>query len=87
MFEIFYAPIFIRQLKLLEKDLQEEVLEKIELFKKRDVCEQLKIYKLKGRLSGRYSFSVNYKTRIVFDYLSKKEVILLAVGDHDIYKK
>ena len=87
MLEIFYAPVFIRQLKSLEKDLQEEVLEKIELFKKRNNHKQLKIHRLKGRLSGRYSFSINYKMRIVFDYLSKKETVLLAIGDHDIYKK
>ena len=84
--EIFYAPAFIRQLKSLDPELQKEVIEKIELLKKIKNHKQLKVYKLKGRLSGRYSFSINYKTRIVFSYILKKKAILLAVGDHDVYK-
>ncbi len=84
--EIFYAPPFFRQLKKLEKELQEEVFEKIELFEVDHKNPVLKVHKLKGRLNGRYSFSVNYKTRIVFQCLSKEEVVFLAVGDHDVYK-
>jgi len=84
--EIFYAPAFIRQLKSLDPELQKEVIEKIELLKKIKNHKQLKVHKLKGRLSGRYSFSINYKTRIVFSYILKKKAILLAVGDHDVYK-
>src|SRR3989344_7945409 len=48
---------------------------------------QLKVHKLQGPLAGRHSFSVNYKTRIIFCYISKKEVVLLAIGDHSIYDK
>lgn len=84
--EIIYSPSFIRQFSKLEKDLQEEVVEKIELFQENPKNRQLKVHKLKGRLKGRYSFSVNYKTRIVFLYTSKREAALLAVGDHDVYK-
>jgi plasmid maintenance system killer protein len=46
----------------------------------------LKVHKLNGPLKGSYSFSVNYKIRIIFQYVSKKEVVLLTVGDHKIYK-
>lgn len=85
--KVAFAPPFFRQLKNLEKDLQEEVFEKIDLFEKDSKNISLKVHKLKGRLKGRCSFSVNYKTRIVFQYLSAQEVVLLAVGDHDVYKK
>ena len=83
---IIYIPVFVRQLKLLEQQLQEEVIAKIELFKDSNNHKRLKIHKLKGPLSGRYSFSVNYKFRIIFTYLSKKEAVLMAIGDHEIYK-
>ena len=83
---VAFAPPFFRQLKKLEPNLQEEVFEKIEYFKNDPNHKMLKVHKLKGRLKDRHSFSVNYKTRIVFHYLSKNEVILLAVGDHDVYK-
>jgi len=84
--EIIYLPSFVRQFSRLEKDLQEEVVEKIELFQKNPRNPQLKVHKLKGRLQDRYNFSVNYKTRVVFTYVSREEVALLAVGDHDVYR-
>ncbi len=84
--QIYYAPIFLRQLKALEKDLQAEVIERIQLFKDRRNHKQLKVHKLKGRLVGRLSFSVDYKNRVVFRYLNTKTAVLLAVGDHDVYR-
>jgi len=85
--KVYFKPTFIRQFKKLESALQEESFEKIELFKDEKNHKQLKVHKLRGILSGRYSFSINYKTRIVFTYLSKTETVLLAVGDHDVYKE
>lgn len=81
-----YKTRFIHQFNDLDPRLQEEVLEKIELFKDRANHKQLRVHKLKGRLADCFSFSVNYRYRIVFGYLSKDEVALLGVGDHDVYK-
>ena len=85
--DISLSPQFRKQFRKLEKLLQEEILEKIELFKDNKSNKQLKVHKLKGRLKGRYSFSVNYQFRIVFMYISKQEVVLLAVGYHEVYKE
>ena len=85
--KVSFLPVFAKKFNKLELALQEEVLEKIELFKDEKNHKQLKVHKLKGVLSGRYSFSVNYQTRIVFLYLSKNEAVLLVVGDHEVYKK
>ena len=85
--EIIYLPSFIRQYSRLESALQDEIVEKIELFKNSKHHRQLKVHKLKGRLKGRYSFSVNYQTRIIFIYTSKWKVAFLTVGDHDVYKE
>ena len=57
-----------------------------ELFKNKNNHKRLNVHILHGRLKGRYSFSVNYRFRIVFTHLSKNEVVLLAVGDHTVYK-
>ena len=73
-------------MKKLEKGLVEEVLEKIELFKDSENHKILKVHKLQGQLSDLHSFSVNYKIRVVFEYLSKNEAVLLMVGDHDVYR-
>ena len=83
--KVSYSPSFVRQCGALPADLQEEILEKIELFKKGN-HKFLKVHKLRGRLSRRYSFSVNFKYRILFTYISKQEACFLVVGDHAVYK-
>lgn len=85
--KIHFKPTFVRGFKKMEKNLQEEALEKIELFKDAKNHKQLKVHKLHGVLANRYSFSVNYRFRIVFVYLSKSEAVLLAIGDHEVYDK
>lgn len=69
----------------LEKSLVDEVLYKIGILKNANDYTSLKIHKLHGRMNNNWSFSVNYKIRIVFEYESKKEIVLLAIGDHDVY--
>lgn len=85
---VSYTAAFIRMLAKLSPALREEALEKIELFREEKNHETLKVHKLSGALKGRYSFSVNYKTRIVFNFTktSPKEARLDAIGDHDIYR-
>ena len=84
--KVAFAPEFFHRLKKLAPDLQEEAIEKVDLFKNRSNHRKLKVHKLKGRLEGRYSFSVNYKYRIIFIYLKKDEAYLETIGGHDIYK-
>ena len=87
--QVSFTPAFVRQLKSLPKKLQDEVFEKTELLGNPENHEKLKVHKLKGKLSGRCSFSVDYATRIVFCYLKTKpkEACLLAIGDHEVYEK
>lgn len=84
--KIVYTPFFLKLLKNLELDLQNEAIEKIELFKERKNHKILSVHKLHGKFTGSYSFYVNYKIRIVFEYINKEEVALLLIGSHDIYK-
>ncbi|HLD20153.1 MAG TPA: type II toxin-antitoxin system RelE/ParE family toxin [Patescibacteria group bacterium] len=83
--EVRFKPSFIRAYKGLDPQLQEEVKEKIALFRDGKNHIQLRVHRLKGSLAGRYSFSVNYRYRIVFMYQGKDTAILLAIGDHDVY--
>jgi mRNA-degrading endonuclease YafQ of YafQ-DinJ toxin-antitoxin module len=80
-----YKPSFIRQIKNLETDLVDEIIEKIELFKNPKNYSSLKVHKLHGKLKNTWSFSVDYKNRIVFMYKSKNEAVFLAFGDHCVY--
>ncbi|MFT5832308.1 MAG: mRNA interferase YafQ [Candidatus Paceibacteria bacterium] len=83
---IGYKPSFLRDFKKLPLELQEDIRDKIELFKTTDNHERLKVHKLKGRLKNCYSFSVSYSYRIVFKYETKQKAIFLAVDDHNVYK-
>ncbi len=86
MLRISFKPSFVREVNALPVSLQQEVLEKIELFKDRKKHASLRVHKLHGPFRHCFSFSVNYQIRIVFEYASKSEAILLGIGDHDIYK-
>lgn len=81
-----YKPSFIRQFDKLDPALQEEVLEKIELFKSPHNHRTLRVHPLRGHLKGFYSFSVNFRFRIVCEFeKGKKAASLVAVGDHSVY--
>lgn len=83
--KITYSPKFLRRFKKLDQELQIEAKEKIKLFAQDPSHQFLKTHKLSGRLN-QYSFSVNYKYRIVFTYISKEEVYFLTIGNHSVYQ-
>jgi len=84
--KLFYHPHFVKQYAKLEKDLRLVVKEKIALLMDSSNYKILKVHKLHGEMKNQYSFSVDYRTRIVFEYLDKSSIVLLAIGDHDLYQ-
>lgn len=82
---IEYTARFLKSLKKLEKDLQEEAYSKIDLFEENENHEILKLHKLKGKLGDKHSFSINYKYRVIL-YKNKNVFTFLDIGDHDLYK-
>lgn len=86
MITILYKPTFVRQYDQLPRELQEEVKERIALFRKNPRHQSLRTHKLKGPLRGFLSFSVNYHYRIVFRWETRHTAVLLVVGDHDVYR-
>lgn len=86
MIAILYKPTFVRQYDALPRELQEEVKERITLFRKNPRHRFLRMHKLNGALRGFLSFSVNYRYRIVFQWEKRHTAVLLVVGDHDLYR-
>jgi len=43
----------------------------------------LRTHKLSGELTGMWAFSVSYDYRVVFRFISEKEVLLIDIGGHD----
>mgnify|MGYP001603310908 CR=1 len=82
--EVSFSPNFLKSVHALSSSLQEEVIEKVELFRHQKNHPALKVHKLHGRLRGCYAFSVNYHTRIIFEYFNKpRRAFLLSIGNHD----
>ncbi|OHA91327.1 MAG: hypothetical protein A2758_02610 [Candidatus Zambryskibacteria bacterium RIFCSPHIGHO2_01_FULL_49_18] len=88
MIEVGYASEFVRLYSKLEPGLQSQVKQAISLFRHRSNHKKLRVHKLHGREDGKFAFYVNYKYRIIFEYLDRgnKRAALLQVGDHGIYK-
>ena len=86
MLQVHFKPSFIRQVNRLPKALQDELIEKIALFKNSRNHRALRVHKLHGHLKDCYGFSVNFRFRVVFEYTSKTEAVLLAIGDHSMYE-
>jgi mRNA-degrading endonuclease YafQ of YafQ-DinJ toxin-antitoxin module len=85
MLNIKYSHHFVRKVSKLEDSLVEEIQDKIELLKDENNHQKLKVHKLHGVLKGSMSFYVNYKIRVIFEYISNKEIVLEDVGGHDVY--
>ena len=85
---VLLKPRFARLFDELSSNLQQEVFEKIELFKDARNHKLLRVHPLHGKLQGQHAFSVNYHIRIVCMYEDRKKTtaILLAIGNHDVYQ-
>jgi len=66
------------QRKKIEKAIRKFILNPFET--------SLKTHKLSGKLSGYYSFSVDYHLRILFEFLPEKSAGFIDIGTHEIYK-
>lgn len=72
---IYYAPEFKRQFRKLPKNLQLLAIEREVIFRKDPFSPTLKTHKLTGRLQGIWSFSLDYKNRVLFRFLDGKTVL------------
>ena len=83
--EIFFSPRFKRSFKKLPKDLQKHTWDIIQLFKENPRNQTLRIHKLAvGEL---WACSIDYKNRIIFQFMTNGSIIFINVGDHSIYRK
>lgn len=83
---IYYSDRFAKDYKKLPNKIKDlaEVREKI--FRQNPFDLRLNTHKLKGKLRVFYSFSVNYRYRIVFHFKSEKEIIFDSIGTHEVYR-
>jgi addiction module RelE/StbE family toxin len=87
MLKVKYTKPFLKQFKKLSPAIQKKAKLAIKKFEKNPKDKSLKAHKLSGELKDFYSFSVDYKYRIVFEIRKEtKEINLLKIGDHKVYE-
>lgn len=83
---VYYSSKFEREYRKLSLAVKKNAEEKEETFRKDPFAPRLKTHKLNGKLKDFWSFSINDKYRIIFEFTSKTEVCFHSVGAHSIYE-
>jgi len=66
--------------------LEKQIKGRFEIFCRDPFDPCLKTHKLRGKLENYWSFSVSETHRVMFEFLGKREVGLIDIGDHSIYQ-
>jgi len=85
--EIHYNNQFEDQFLALPKTVQKKALKKEKLFRENPFHPSLRLHKLKGKLEGLWSISIDMKYRIIFKPLEDGVVLFISVGMHAIYEE
>jgi toxin HigB-1 len=83
--KILYSPKFGRQYKKLSSEIKDKFEEREPILRANPFDNRLKTHKLNGDLADCWSFSIDYKIRVVFIFRDANTISLEFVGDHDIY--
>lgn len=84
--KIFYSSHFERSFQKLPREIQHLASQREALFRRNCFDQRLRTHKLSGRSPELWSFSIDYRYRIVFRFLTGETVYFIEVGDHSIYQ-
>lgn len=83
--EVRYTSRFGREAKKVPRHLRNIVEQRVELFKQDPFNSRLKTHKLTGALKEFWSFSIDYRYRILFEFVESNMALFHSIGDHSIY--
>jgi mRNA-degrading endonuclease YafQ of YafQ-DinJ toxin-antitoxin module len=84
--EIHYNSQFEKQFLSLPKAIQKKACSKEKLFRENPFHPSLRLHKLKGKLDGLWSISIDMKNRIIFKPLENGIILFISIGMHAIYE-
>ena len=65
------------------KDLYPQYRKTLEILSRNPCHPSLRLHKLRGKLSGLHSVSINMKYRVVLDFIIRDDVVILIdIGSH-----
>jgi mRNA-degrading endonuclease YafQ of YafQ-DinJ toxin-antitoxin module len=85
--EIRYNEAFKKQFGGLSLDVRKKACKAEKLFRENPFHPSLRLHKLKGKLVGLWSISIDRKNRIVFKPLENGVILFVSAGMHAIYDK
>ena len=85
---VYHHPHFKRSYRKLDRQIKEQAEERVALFKRDPFNIRLDTHRLHGKLKRQWSFSVDGRNRVLFEFLNtaKTEAVFLDIGDHRIYR-
>lgn len=83
--EIQYSPLFAKNYKNLPVKVKFLAEQKEKIFRENVFAPELRTHKLKGKMVGLWSFSVNHQYRVVFEFVAENLVQFHNIGSHEIY--
>lgn len=83
--EVLYTSRFKHEAKKVPRNLHKITEEQVDLFKNDPFHPHLKTHKLSGRLKEFWSFSIDYRYRIIFEFTKSNQALFHSIGDHSIY--
>ena len=84
--EIHYNDEFAKQFSNIPKIIQKKACKKEAIFKENPFHPSLRLHKLKGKLEGLWSISIDMRHRIIFKPLENGVVLFVSIGVHAIYE-
>ena len=89
-YKLTFSPSYYkRELDFLSKnpDLNEKYYKLLKVLEIDPHYPSLRLHKLKGKLKEFYSVSINMEYRLLIDFIiNDKEITLIDIGGHEIYK-
>ncbi|MBD3331177.1 hypothetical protein GF354_06685 [Candidatus Peregrinibacteria bacterium] len=85
--EIHYNKKFERLFLALPQNIQNKACNTEKLFRDNPFHPSLRLHKLKGKLEGLWSISIDIKYRIIFKSLEDGNILFISIGLHSIYEK
>jgi mRNA-degrading endonuclease YafQ of YafQ-DinJ toxin-antitoxin module len=87
MFTLEYTRKFKRRIKKLPIAVAEAFMLKKSILENNPFHPSLKTHKLGGNLRPYWSFSVDFENRVIFRFDGEIIILLITIGNHEIYKE
>lgn len=85
---IYLYSRYRRSYKRTDPQLRKLVDERVEVFRRDPFDPRLDTHRLHGKLKNQWSFSVDRRCRVLFEFLDKErqEAVFLDIGNHSLYR-